>query len=176
MTPEASTALDEYLQEREYDGEKLDSDSLVFRNHYRSGREEPKSMTTSTVKQVIEVMAKTNLSRKKIGKRYNIQIAHGLRKRFATIVKLNNKIGYSVSERLLGHKSGLDSAYFRPDIKQDLFNEFKKIIPDLIVDDSNRLLEKNRAKDEVIKKIELENNIRIAKLENDLRQVYDLLS
>ena len=137
--------------------------------------EKTKPMTTGTIKEVISVLVRSDISRNKMGNRYNIQIAHGFRKRFATVVKLNNKISYSVSERLLGHKAGEDSSYFRPTIKQELFGEFRKIIPDLTVDDSERLRAQNRSKDETMKKMESENNERITKLEKDLRQVYELL-
>ena len=175
LTPEATFALDEYLEERQKDGERLNSESSVFRAIYRLGMEKTKPMTTGTIKEVISVLVRSDISRNKIGNRYNIQIAHGFRKRFATIVKLNNKISYSVSERLLGHKAGEDSSYFRPTVKQELFGEFRKVISDLTVDDSERLRAQNRIKDETIQKMESENNARITKLENDLRQVYELL-
>ncbi|MGI0057998.1 MAG: hypothetical protein ACREAK_11585, partial [Nitrosarchaeum sp.] len=55
------------------------------------------------------------------------------RRYFATIVKNNPKISFSISERLLGHQSYLDNAYFQP-TTEELFRSFKVIIPDLLID------------------------------------------
>ena len=59
------------------------------------------------------------------GKRYEIQTHHGFRKRFNTILKLNNLINYNITEKLMGHKNGLDGVCFVP-ILDDLFTESKK--------------------------------------------------
>lgn len=174
LTPEASSALNEYLQERTKDGEKLNPQSPLFRADYGIALE-IRPMTADTIKQCIYVVVKSDISRNKIGNRYDIQTAHGLRKRFGTIVKLNNKISYSVSERLLGHRVGEDFSYFRPNIKEELFGEFRKLIVDLTVNESERLREQNRLKDEIIRKTDADNNMRITQLEDNLRQVYELL-
>ncbi|MGH9999012.1 MAG: hypothetical protein ACRD90_04025 [Nitrosopumilaceae archaeon] len=49
LTPEASKALDEYLEEREKDGEKLTQESPLFRAKYRLGIEKVKLMTSDTM-------------------------------------------------------------------------------------------------------------------------------
>ena len=74
----------------------------------------------------------------KSGPRYNIQQDHGFRKRFNTIMKLNNSINSNLVEKMMGHKRGLDGVYFTPTVDQ-LFDEFKKAIPDLTIDDSERI-------------------------------------
>lgn len=94
-------------------------------------------MNSDTLQQVIHELVRSNVRREKIGSRYNIQAVHGLRKRFATIVKMDNRISYSVSERLLGHQAYLDKEYMRP-TKDQLFQEFLKVIDGLTVDDSER--------------------------------------
>jgi len=78
-------------------------------------------------------------SRVKQGQRYNIQLTHGFRKWQATKLKLKIDVHHSISERLLGHKAGLDSNYFvtnQKDAKLKLFEVFKQCISDLTLDKS----------------------------------------
>lgn len=139
LTPEARKALDEYLDERKKDGEYLNENSPVFRAEYRIGIQPVKSLTLRGIESLMERLVKKSKNRKKINRtRCNIMSAHGFRKRFASIIKLDNKISWAVSERLLGHKSYLDEAYFRP-TKENLFTEFKKVISDLTISDEDRI-------------------------------------
>ncbi|MGI0026565.1 MAG: tyrosine-type recombinase/integrase [Nitrosopumilaceae archaeon] len=152
LTPEASNALLEYLEERRRDGENLLPQNPVFRSIYRIGIQKIKPLSRVGAIGIISRSIKNaGLYRNKAGNRYEIQGDHGFRKRFATILKLRNDISYSVTERLLGHKQNLDSSYFRG-TKDELFEEFKKAISDLIIDDSER------------------NKITIAKLEAELSE------
>src|SRR5574341_858284 len=84
LTTEASNTLDEYLQEIQKDGEKFSSDSFIIRAKYHNTIEKTKPMTADTVKQSIDVLTKLNASKTKIGNRYDIQVAHCIRKRFTT--------------------------------------------------------------------------------------------
>ena len=165
LTPESSKALDEYLEEREKNGEKLISESPIFRSTYRLGIQKVRPMTTDTVHQVISSLVNSNVSRTKVGSRYNIQVAHGLRKRFATIIKLNNKVSYSISERLLGHQGYLDKEYLRP-TKEALFEEFFKVVPELTISDEER--EKTLNKKLIIENKELhQKSMEIAELKKN---------
>ncbi len=137
LTPEASKILEEYLEERRKDGEHLDDESPLFRESYQIGVQKASPISLGSISQVLHRLVKKIDTRKKVGHRFNIMILHGFRKRFGTIIKLDNKISWAVGERLLGHKSYLDPEYFRP-TKDNLFNEFKKVIPDLTVGDSER--------------------------------------
>jgi len=174
LTPEAAKALDEYVEERKKDGEKLTLDSPLFRAKYRLGIEKVKPMNSDTMQQVIHAIVKPNVNRDKIGRRYNIQAAHGLRKRFATIVKMDNRISYSISERLLGHQAYLDKEYMRP-TKEALFKEFQKVITELTVSDSERLQIQSKIKDEKISKLESEKDKKISDLEDTTRQLSERL-
>jgi integrase/recombinase XerD len=137
LTPEASKILQEYLEERRKDGENLDDNSPLFRESYQTGVQKVKSISLGAISQILHRLVKKTRTRKRVGRRFNIMILHGFRKRFGTIIKLDNKIGWAVSERLLGHQSYLDPEYFVP-TKDKLFNEFKKVIPDLTIGDSER--------------------------------------
>ena len=75
----------------------------------------------------------------KIGKRYNKQADHGFRKRFNTILKTTNTMNISLAEKMMGHSVTvqLDNVYLDPTMEQ-LFEEYKKAIPELTIDDSAR--------------------------------------
>ena len=67
------------------------------------------------------------------------QTDHAFRKRFNLILKLNNSINYNIAEKLMGHSVNipLDNSYLPisdPRVKEKMFTEFKKAIPELIVD------------------------------------------
>jgi integrase/recombinase XerD len=110
LTPEASASLDQYLKERNSDGENLNPKSPVFRSTYQIGSAKPEPLTAGAAKTLISRLVKNaNLDRTKSGNRHDTQIAHAFRKRFATILKINGNISYSTTEALLGHKSGLDA-------------------------------------------------------------------
>jgi len=138
LTPEASKALDEYLERRKQDGEKVDMESPLFRLRYRLGSAKvfPLNMIALQAT-MVNIMRYARPTRQKMGVRYNIQLDHGFRKRFATIIKMDKKISWAVGEKLLGHKAYLDAEYFNP-TKENLFAEFQKIISDLTIDDSER--------------------------------------
>jgi len=144
LTQEASAALDEYLEMRRQDGEKFEPDSPLFRLDYRVKNEKPKPFNLVALKAtMINLMRYSRVKRQKVGTRYNIQLDHGFRKRFATVIKLDKKISWAVSEKLLGHKAYLDKEYFDPTI-ENLFSEFKKVIPSLVISEEERLRIKNQ--------------------------------
>ncbi|MGQ0794874.1 MAG: tyrosine-type recombinase/integrase [Nitrosopumilaceae archaeon] len=138
LTPEASKALDEYLERRKQDGEKVGIESPLFRLHYRIGsaKVEPLNMIALQAT-MVNIMKYARPKRHKVGIRYNIQLDHGFRKRFATIIKMDKKISWAVGEKLLGHKTYLDAEYFNP-TKENLFAEFQKVVFNLTIDDSER--------------------------------------
>ena len=138
LTPEASAALDEYLERRRQDGEKFEPDSPLFRLEYRIKNEKTKPFNLVALKGTMtNLMKYSRVKRQKVGRRYNIQLDHGFRKRFATVIKLERKISWAVSERLLGHKKYLDQEYFDPSL-DNLFAEFKKVIPALTISAEER--------------------------------------
>jgi integrase len=138
LTPEACNAVDEYLEERRRDGEIINSESPVFRSAYQMGSQIVKPMSIAAAKMISLRLAHT-VQRNKVGKRYDVMSAHGFRKRFNTILKSNDKANPSLAEKIMGHRGvfALDGAYLKPTV-QILFNEFKKHIPELTINDSER--------------------------------------
>ena len=142
LIPEASSMFDSYIQKREADGEKITTDSPVFRSAYQLGYAKVKPSNTNALKELVRLLIlKSGLRNNQIktGKRYNKQADHGFRKRFNTIMKTTPNMNISLIEKMMGHSVTvvLDNVYLDPTVKQ-LFNEFKKAIPELTIDDSVR--------------------------------------
>ncbi len=175
LTQEASKVLDEYLDERRKDGEHLSENSPIFRAEYSIGIQPVKVLTLRGIEAVLERLVKEAGSRKKINKaRCNIMSAHGFRKRYASIIKLNNKISWAVSERLLGHKSYLDPSYFVP-TKENLFEEFKKVMTDLTIDDGERERLRRIEAENKVSELQTEKDKRIAELEGKIDTLFELI-
>lgn len=153
LTPEASKALDLYIDERKKNGEIITQDSVLFRERYQIALSKPKALSTEALQAIIR-RSKENASIKGSMKngRYSEQLAHGFRKRFNTILKLNNQVNDNAIEKMMGHKNGLDGAYLQITPEQ-LFEEFKKGITDLTVSDEER--DKIKIQDLEEEKIEL---------------------
>lgn len=155
LTPEASSALDNYFEKRRSDGEHMTLESPVFRQVYSIGMAKAKPITTDSLAGLIEsILDKANLRSEKREGRYKQQRFHAFRKRFNTILKLNREINVNLIEKLMGHKRGLDGSYLKP-TKEELFSEFKKGIADLTIDSSERILAEKKKIE--IERTELEN-------------------
>lgn len=176
LTPETSRVIDSYLKKRQKDGEDITPESPLFRDKYRIATQVI-PMDYWALKEVVKrLVEKTGTERKRLGTRYDIQLCHGFRKRFNTILKSNSEINSNVAEKLMGHKNGLDGTYFVP-TEEQLFTEFRKAIQDLTIDDSEALLFQNRKLEEELSKqaiLEEENRHlkdRVKNIENDLKKV-----
>ncbi|MGI0094586.1 MAG: tyrosine-type recombinase/integrase, partial [Nitrosotalea sp.] len=151
LTPEASKALDEYHKQRKFNGEDMTDETPLFVNDLTQHRKNGiKFLTSNHLKSIMHNLMKTaSISRIKTGHRYNIAASYGFRKRFNTILKINNNVNSNIAEKLLAHKNGLDGVYFKP-TREECFEEFKKAILDLAVDSNERLSMENKIKDQTI--------------------------
>jgi len=138
LTPEATKVVLEYWKERENDGEIFTPDTPIFRATYRLGITRAKQVSRGSVSQIFKrVVESAKIPRVKKGRRYDIQLTHGNRKRFNTKLKLNNDVNDNVTEKLMAHKKGLDGVYLRPS-RVEFFKEFVKAIPELTTDGTAR--------------------------------------
>ena len=84
-------------------------------------------------------------------------LCHAFRRRFNTILKLNENAKPPLIERLMGHDMKLDNSYFQPTL-EDLFTEYQKGSTDLMIDNTERVqAEKQKVdkeKDELQKKVD----------------------
>ena len=145
---EAVESLNEYLESRKQNGEIITDDSWVF----CSPRDHTKPYPTGTITSTLGRYVKKFLGREKSKSgRYSIMSCHGMRKRFDTVLKSNRLVNISLAEKLMGHSTTipLDNSYFKPELEQ-LFDEYQKAIPQLIIDDKHRLESKiQKQQDEI---------------------------
>lgn len=124
LTPQATKILTTYHNLRKQKGEKFCDETPIF----GVDKEIQEQLKWNSVRSIIyRSMQKSKVNRHKQGVRYDVQINHGFRKRFNTVLKLDNKVNYNIAEKLMGHKNGLDGVYFTPTL-DELFGEFKKVI------------------------------------------------
>ena len=160
LTPEATRMLKHYLKTREERGETLTPESPLFTSEaivYKidPSKEMPLPMSPVSARNAFSrIFKRFPNSRVKTGYRYNIQATHGFRKWQATKLKLKIDLHHSISERLLGHKAGLDSNYFvtnSHEAKLQLFETFKKCIPDLTIDKTETIQKTEQYRNELDK-------------------------
>jgi len=137
------------------DGERLDDDHPVFRTGYSFGIAKAKRISKESVSDIIK-RAKNNCGIKLDGK--TNMLCHAFRRRFNTILKLQDNANISSIERLMGHSIiiPMDNSYFQPEIDV-LFAEYQKGITDLTIDDKTRLLEELRVSQEEKSELEEKN-------------------
>jgi len=178
LTPEASRSLDSYFRKRKINGEILTEESPVFSN-MDNGRTSKNYLSRYSARQMIEdTVAKAGIEKTKTGERYDKAIIYGFRKRFNTILKLNNDVNSNIAEKLMAHKRGLDGTYLQP-TKEECFAEFVKAIPELTINATER--QKHKIESLENEKIELEQqrqqnqNLeeRVEEQEKQIKELFD---
>ena len=139
-TPEATNAIDSYLDERKKDGEYIDEETPLFRTAYRIGIEKVKSCSVDNLTHVMGRLVSV-IDRKRTGKtkRFDIAKNHGFRKYYATVMKNTIGITPTMTEKLINHIGivQMDGAYFKPSVNE-MFEAYKKAIPELLIDQTTR--------------------------------------
>ncbi|HKU32272.1 MAG TPA: site-specific integrase [Candidatus Nitrosotalea sp.] len=170
LTPEATKALDNYLGSRRMNGEDLGLESPIFINsNMNAKRRKNDYLSSKPARQLISnILTSAGIERKLIGKRYDKATMYGFRKRFNTILKLNNNVNSNIAEKLMAHKRGLDGTYLKP-TREECFIEFLKAIPELTISDEFRdkfKITKLEAEKSEIEKLKLE----VTKIRGDYQQ------
>ena len=139
LTPEATESLDRYFEERKRAGEFIDGDSPIFlKGSYKTSCDFEQISDVNVTSIFFRIISRVpELQRDKTGRRHDIQINHGFRKRMNTILKLESNVNSNVAEKILGHKNGLDGVYLAP-TRQECFEEFVKGISQLTISESER--------------------------------------
>ncbi len=174
LTPEATKALKEYLDKRQFDGEKLGPDSPVFRNHYREAmawhnvaKISPSTFYTTLAKIQEKAGIRKRMTLTKA--RHDKRIVYGFRKRYNTILKLNKEVNSNIAEKLMGHKNGLDGVYLTP-TREECFAEFQRAMTGLTIDDSERLRARNEKLEDEKKSLE-DKELQVSLLKNELERL-----
>ena len=145
LTPEATQALDKYLNKRRADGEEITPDSPVFVMKRSSRICYPHNLANTIY--YLQKKAGLRDPTTKKAKRYAIPSNHGFRHRFNEVVKSSNTINPHTAEKLLSHTSKLiplDTIYYNPDI-ETLFHEYSKVIPLLTINEAEQQKAENNS-------------------------------
>ena len=136
LTPETTKLLDRYFINRKNKDELMDDNSPIFDSERRL---ENNALTSDFARVMIANLIKSSgITRTKVSKfRYDKSVIYMFRKRFNTILKLNNEVNSNIAEKLMAHKRGLDGTYLQPTM-EECFNEFCKAIPDLTIDPTGK--------------------------------------
>jgi len=186
LTPEANRHLEDYFEQRKQNNEKFYPDTPIFRTEYRLGIEKTKQLQRNpAIGAITRLVHKAKIRRERVNKKnFDIQLDHGFRKRFNIILKLENDINSNIAEKIMGHSVSipLDGTYLPAQderVIQKCFTEFKKAIPQLTIDDSERkqalldvaLKEKTELEQQRQQNQNLEE--RIEKQEKQIKELFD---
>ena len=164
LTPEATKALDQYLDWCKRQGDPLDKDTPIFcALKGRTKTHTPTApLSAESVYAIVDRIVKSaEIKRIKKGRRYNTQLVHGFRKFTNGALKMTDGMNYSIAEKILAHKVHLDTMYLKP-TREQCFKEFCKGVPELTIDESlkkSMQLEKVEVENETLKVTNAENRL-----------------
>jgi hypothetical protein len=142
VTPEFLASLDQYLDYRKSQGEKITVESWLIRDKFatfskRTNKPKPISVYSSN-KQMRFLIRKAGLPFEEL------QPDHSLRKFFNTAL-MNSDVAYTFKELMMGHSVKLDNVYYDKGSKksqQKILLEYMKAVDALTINDEYRLKKK----------------------------------
>jgi len=138
---EVTRAVNDYLDERKQEGELLKPESFLFRQKsFFSNSVGISPLNVNGIESILSnIMKHAGIKRIKMNdKRYDLPVCGGFRNRFNTIFKSNPDVSYAIAEMLFDHKFRLEASYLFP-TKEALFAEYKKGVPELMIDEKEKL-------------------------------------
>ncbi|MGD9533392.1 MAG: hypothetical protein AB7V56_06450 [Candidatus Nitrosocosmicus sp.] len=147
ITFEAYNELEKWMEYRKEAGEEITEKSWLMRwkwdtkkGHNRGLVTAPRKLETIGIKRLINDALWAQGVRKKsqlIGRRYDFQADHGLRKWFKTRLELSGMKSINI-EILMGRSLGLSDSYYRV-TENELLEDYLKVQNILIIDSKNQL-------------------------------------
>jgi integrase len=147
-TPEATKAIDQYLDYRRRASEDIKPYSPLFRNDFNMSsiertRKNSKPVALETLRNIMHKrLLKVGLIEKYEHdyqqQRHNVPMSHGFRKFWMNQAVNKAKMNPEIREMLLGHRIGIASSYYRP-TEDEMLTEFEKAIDALTINPENRL-------------------------------------
>ena len=172
LTPEARKIIDRYLNGRKLSGEKLDDETPLFTTLGSRWNTKNQYLTDENMKEILgRIIKGAKIQRKKTGNRYDKSLVYMFRKRFNTILKLNDSVNSNITEKLMAHKKGLDGTYLQPTL-EECYREFFKAIPDLTINDNERLRVTNQKLEREKSELEMEKG-KVVKFESDMKEMQE---
>ncbi len=159
LTSEATSIVDKYLESRKINGEVFGPKSVLFITK-KTKSVKVKHVTSDNLRYIIgHLFRQSGINRSKISNtRYDKSLIYGFRKRFNTILKLNNDVNSNIAEKLMAHKRGLDGTYLQP-TREECYAEFVKAIPELTIDSTQRQKVDLQKKQEKIDELSNKNKV-----------------
>jgi len=145
---EVTKAVNDYLDERKQEGELLKPESWLFRQKsFFSNSVGISPLNVHGVESIISnIMKHAGIKRIKMNQnRYDLPVCGGFRNRFNTIFKSNSEISYVIGEMFSDHKIRMEPSYMFPN-KEKLFEEYKKAVPELMIDEKEKLKQELKQK------------------------------
>jgi integrase len=167
-TPECASVIDSYLDFRKRHGEKLNPNTPLLREQFDKNDEfrcqHPKTISVYTLSRWLgDLLISCGIRLKEGVKegetnriRKETMLSHGFRK-FANTMMVKANINIIVKERLLGHSTGLEDSYFRPD-ELFLISQYMQAVPLLTISREHELLLQNQQIEERNHKLEKEKD------------------
>ena len=169
LTPEAYKALMDYFGFRAEKGYPVtkDEDSLFTMRDYKT------PMNYETARAILSKIQMTaGIRGQKAGKKISSKAPnHAFRKRFETVL-VNSGLHVKYVNYMMGHKVGQDRSYFKP-TNDELWNHFKKAIPELIINQEEKLRFKNYNLQLQNEEYENELKQRLAEIEEKYQDVIE---
>ncbi len=170
LTPEASHAFQEYLAWRIRKGGKITDESSAFVSRWFHI---PKPMQVMTMQTTMHrLFEKSGIVRVKTGKRHDLPVYGGFRKRFQTKLDLIADISDSTVQVLMDH-TGYLSQHYRKPTEEQIFKEYKKAVNELAISQEWKL---KQELEESKKENSIEKDNRIEQLESTVNRLEVMLS
>jgi len=176
LTPEATGALDKYLESRTVKGEVLSNESYLFATENSQTRKKANLDDIGCRKIIQRAIELAGIKRVKVGKtRFDKSVIYGFRKRFNGKLKMENSVNSNIAEKLMAHKRGLDGTYLRP-TREECYNEFCKAIKSISISKEEKL--KDEVKNLKLDLVKYEEALeKVNKLESKVDKInYDRLN
>jgi integrase len=142
ITPECTAAIDDYIDYRKKQHEKITEESYIVRDKFATfsrNTNRPNPVAEHTINKQMKFLLK------KAGLPYDqLQPDHSFRKFFNTCL-MNSNVAYSFKELLMGHSVKLDDVYYDKDSetsRQKIIVEYMKAVDALTINEEYRLKKK----------------------------------
>jgi integrase len=142
MTPECMASINEYIEYRRKQHEKITEESYIIRDKFATFSKKtnrPNPLTEHTINKQMKFLLK------KAGLPFEqLQPDHSFRKFFNTCL-MNSNVAYSFKELLMGHSVKLDDVYYDKDSetsRQKIIVEYMKAVDALTINEEYRLKKK----------------------------------